>query len=161
MRLLVATLALTVSFAASTVHAQEYAPPPPVAVVPAPQPWMPAPQPSGHELVRRGHQKKVAGAVLMAFGSALAVTGIVLTAVDDCSQDKMSCNARVHGPLWAPGVATAFVGAAALFAGIPTYIVGGYQVDKGRRLELTGFAAAPTLGANGLSGATASASFRF
>ena len=171
MRSLVAILTLALTLAATAAHAQEAAPmlpappippplvvpPPPVAVLPpAPPPW--AATQAGKALEQRGHVEKVVGAVLMGVGAAAVVSGIVLSALDSTCGTRTCAN---HGPLVGPGLGLELVGGAAFAAGIPTYIVGGVQVDRGRRLALTGFGAAPTLGANGVSGGMASASFRF
>ena len=133
MRLIAITLAL-VSMT-SLVRAQEAAapeplpPPPPPVVTTRPAPPLYISTLSGEELVRRGHRKKVAGGVLMGIGSAMLVGGIVLVAID-------SANRRPGGPLEPAGEIISAVGAPLLIAGIPTYIVGGYQMDKGKRLQI-------------------------
>ena len=162
MRSIAACLTLAFTFVAASAHAQEAVnipppPPPPVAVLQPPPQWV-APG-YAKDLEHRGHTKKVAGALLMGLGSAAVVTGIVLNVLDQRCDNNRCYSDR--GQLYAPSIALGLVGGAAILAGIPTYVVGGFEVAKGRRLELTGFGAAPTIGANGVSGVAANASFRF
>src|SRR5262249_59872132 len=103
-------------------------------------------------------------------GSALLVTSIALIVADDLSgPSSRRCDAfssvcsdgSGRTSLWAGGMAAFAVGAPMLGAGIATYVVGGYQMSKGNRLALSGFAVAPTLGPGGVGGGTVAASFRF
>ena len=154
-------IALAFVSVTSLARAQEEAAPEPLPPPPPPVVTMTPPLPppyistlSGHELVRRGHRKKVAGGVLMGIGSAMLAGGMVLVAIDSASHHP-------GGPLEPAGQILGLVGAPLILAGIPTYIVGGYQMDKGRRLQLSGFAAAPTFSSGGVDGGAVSARFRF
>jgi hypothetical protein len=161
LRLTSLTLALlTLLVAAAPARAQS-----------SPQPWMPQPAPMGDRLIQRGHKLKVAGAIMMGFGSALLVTSIALNVTDSvnlgsshqCDQYfAPSCSdGTLRGPLWGGSMITFATGVPLLFGGIATYVVGGVQMAKGERLRLSGFAAAPLVGPSGVDGAAASASFRF
>jgi hypothetical protein len=152
-RLTTITLSLLAFVIVSTSPARAQTPPPP---------WMPGPSPQ--DLIRRGHDKKIAGGVLMGVGSLLLATSITLNVLEVIGPVDHHCDAfspvcgdgARRGELWLGSMAAFAIGLPTLGAGIATYAVGGYQMRKGKRLQLVGFAAAPTP-----DGAVASAAFRF
>jgi hypothetical protein len=117
------------------------------------------------ELARRGHHEKIAGGVLLGLSSALLATSLVLNVVDavgrvdhGCDYFSPTCSdGGSRGPLWLGSMATFAVGLPMLGAGIATYVVGGYHINKARRLQLVAATVAPLPG----GGATAAATFRF
>jgi hypothetical protein len=160
MRLIPLTLASLLTFA-TVAHAQELGAPPPSVLV-APPDVVRADL--ARDLARKGHREKIAGGVMLGVSSGLLAVSLALNLVDgldrvghDCGYFAATCNDNVtRGPMWIGSMATFFIGVPLLGAGIATYVVGGYHVNKARRLQLVSVGAAPLPG-----GATAAATFRF
>jgi hypothetical protein len=158
---------------------QEYQQPPPGYPPPGypppgyPPPGYPPPQygtyPPGHaeKLINRGHRLKVAGTALMITGAGLMVLGIALVAYGDVNWTNCAftgnggyCDGAYAA--WAVGVVGLTFGSLSLVGGIPLYIVGKAQMNKGERLRMSGFSAVPLLARNGsVDGGTLSLKFTF
>jgi len=126
-------LALAVLSFATPARAQFNQPPPAEPEPPATSAAPPAPSIAAAELIQRGHQKKVIGATLIILGSVLSAGGIALVIAD--TLDHPGCSDCGFGKLLITGVVFDVVGTALLAAGIPTYVIGGVQMDKGQRLQ--------------------------
>ena len=148
--------ALALTLFATTLARADPAPPPP---------WMPPQQQSADWLRHRGHRNKIAGGVMMGVGSLLLATSITLNVIEvigpvdhGCTYFSNVCADGAHRrPYWVGSMAAFATGLPILGGGIAAYAVGGYQMRKAKRLELTGVAAAPLPS----GGAVASASFAF
>jgi hypothetical protein len=95
------------------------------------------------DLERRGQNKRVVGAVLMALGGALTVAAIGMT-VDVLANKPISCSGHEEHATCAPspGVTesgyadiAAVFGQLAILAGIPVYVVGSVQRTRARRMQ--------------------------
>jgi hypothetical protein len=129
-------LALAVLTFAVPARAQFSQPPPEPEAPPAsaPPPAPPASNAAAAKLAERGQHKKVVGASLIVLGAVLTAGGIALLIGDAvetafCSGDCLSFN-----PLLISSVAFDIAGTGLLGAGIPTYIVGGAQMNQGQRM---------------------------
>jgi hypothetical protein len=108
------------------------------------------------DLARAGHEKKLAGTMLIVGGSALVVTGIGLTIGGFASDDRTRCRGSggyyyysdggrdgYYGggaqcwnqALVVAGGATWLVGAVTLGIGIPVYVIGARQLRDAARLR--------------------------
>jgi hypothetical protein len=132
------------------VRAQEQYIPPPIV---APPPYQPFNYQLDQDLSARGHRNKVAGGLLIGFGSAALALGqgLVIYALATpqtlyridghiCIND--GCDAgdsrRYDTGMIAGGAVLAFAGLVMNLIGIPVYAVGGAQMKKARyRLQAT------------------------
>jgi hypothetical protein len=142
-RVLAAVWALVVAAPAFAQPAPH--PAPPLAlVVPAPAPAFLPPTRDPPELTgvsvdleRRGHQKKLTGASLMAVGSLVAVTGLGLL-LDGAinSADPRLCGGRCSGnDLVVAGSIGLAIGTAAAATGIPVWLSGVGDARRALRLR--------------------------
>jgi hypothetical protein len=137
MRLL--TFALTLLIFTNPARAQFRDPPAPVEPeVPATSVAPPAPSPlvpplTAAELIERGHHKKVVGATLIIVGAVVLAGGLALVMGDYVEHASCSdCGLRT---LLVSGIVFDFVGTGLIGGGIPTYVVGASQMDRGLRLS--------------------------
>jgi len=118
-------------------------PPPPYAYPPPPRYYLvPAPSPEAIDaLEQTGKHERFAGVVLMASGGTIALVGTALliagvaTEPDRCHDDPHEHQVDCTNAIAAAGVGTLLVGAAALGAGIPVYVIGNSRVARARALR--------------------------
>jgi hypothetical protein len=122
------------------VRAQEYIPPPIVA----PPPYQPFNYQLDRELAARGRRNKIAGAVMMAVGSATLAAGqlMVIWAGTHPHQDRIYYGGAFAPPgspatqtvydsgMIAGGAVLAVAGFVTTIVGIPVYAVGGSQMRR-------------------------------
>jgi hypothetical protein len=123
---------------ATPARAQFSQPPPDEPTPSANTPPAPPPPPAvaageASALIQRGKQKKVVGGTLIILGSFLSAGGSALIIADAIG--RANCRDCGVGSLSITGIVFDLVGTACIAGGIPTYVIGGTQVDQGRRLQ--------------------------